>query len=216
MPSTKRRNTGSSCKLSSCFPGAFTHASRSYFKRGQKPLSCSTIYELLTEDFTAVWLKLLLEAVTGWAPWGEDCEKTFERWSGCWGKSGMFPGVRRGKRVVVSWDMCEDRGKARVGQWPCQGRALCWMGNWPEVVSVASECGGSWGVPLPSFSIPFLPPPQAPAISRGRKPSTLRAHRSETHTQMPHGAVLSNFLAHGETTSSVKTSDTCSLLCLTN
>lgn len=121
-------------------------------------LNCSTIYELLTEDFIAVWLKLLLEAVAGWAPWGEDCEKTFERWSGCWGKSGRFSGARRGKRVGVSQDMCEDRGKARTGQWQRQGRVLCWPESWPEVVSMVSESAGQAGaslfLPLASLSPP--------------------------------------------------------------
>lgn len=119
-----------------------------------------------------MWLKLLLEAVVGWAPLGEYYEKTFERWSECWGKPGRFPGVRRGKRVVVSWDMCEDRGKPG---W-VSDRERLWAG-WEAGLSGPRECGGSWGIPLPPCSIP-LPsrPQQAPGDTSPHPQSTLLWH----------------------------------------
>lgn len=76
--------------------------------------------------------------------------------------------------------------RVREGLWAGWETGPKWSA-WPQRVQ------GELGCPLFLLVASLSSPP---AISRGHKPSTLRAHCSKTHAQKPHGAVLSSLLAH--------------------
>lgn len=116
------------------------------------------------------------------------------RWENFWemewvlGEVREVPRVRRGKRVVVSWDMCEDREKARMGQWLCQGRALSGMESWPKVVSMTSESAGGAGVSLFLPLASHVPPPTPPGPSKLQGTRALRSQ--STLLRDPHTNAL--------------------------
>lgn len=160
-----------------------------------------------------MWLKLLLETVTGWVPWWEDCEKTCESWNGCWSIRKFPRDKEGGKNIVVIWNMCEDMRKAKMGQWPCQRRALCWTGSGPEWSARPQERAGENSMSLLLSLASFL----LPGLRKLQGTQALYCQNTllrDPHTNAPR-AVLNSFPAYMETTSCVKTSDKSSLLCFT-
>lgn len=155
-----------------------------------------------------MWLKLFLKAVSGWVPWSEDWEKTCESWSGCW-HIREFPRDKEGEKCsselerVRTWEKLQWASDCvKEGLFAGQGAVSEWSA-WPQRKREMA---------CPSSSL------QHPISPRLRKPQGMEALYCqnillwETETNVP-WAVLNNFPAHMETTSSVKNSDKGSWLC---